>query len=61
MLSPPDNSQRDPYRSSLEARQLNTPSDPGLPRALQSMVWAHPVYEYDDNRNAGESATADRA
>lgn len=52
MLSAHDVVQQAPYRSSLDARQLNYASELGSLPSPQSMVWTHPVHERDDERKA---------
>ena len=55
MLSAHDVVPQAPYRSSLEAKQLNSPSELGLQPPPQSIVWTHPVHDRDDDRKAVDS------
>ena len=63
MMSPLDGAGVNPYRSSLEARELNAPMESRSGATPESIVWAHPVQERssrvsgDDENKGTELAT----
>ena len=63
MISLPDDADANPFRSSLEARELNAAAGPGMAARPASILWAHPVNERpllmrgDDHRRNVDSTT----